>query len=160
MKRVVLVFSVLLGLMCGFSSLAYAKNTADIVSAEEPEKILSVIKEFGTAELLKDSDGDPMIRGKVYGISYSVFFLGCKENKNCTNISFLTAWSDFSGSEKAVQDWGYRRGYVQTAVIDGAARLKMRVNLKKGVTMDNLRETFGLWRFHMVDFGDNIVNKK
>ena len=49
---------------------------------------------------------------------------------------------------------------MQTAVIDGAARLKMRVNLKKGVTMDNLRETFGLWRFHMVDFGDNIVNKK
>ena len=159
MKRKFFILLVLFGLLCGFSTNAYAQTAPEIVTAEDLDKILSVAREFGTAELTTDSEGDPKISGEVYTVSYSILFYGCEDNKNCKEISFFTGWGDFTGSEEDVREWSWRRGFGQAAVRNGDALLKMKVNLNKGVTMDNFRETFRLWTFQMVNFGDTVVNK-
>ena len=158
MKKTLLAFWVCL---ISIGLFASAVNAApEIVTAAEPDKILKIAKEFGSAELTTDSRGDPKISGRVYTVPYSVLFYGCKENKNCKEIGFFTGWPDFKGDPKDVSEWSWRRGFGQAAVRDGNALLKMRVFLDKGVTVDNLKETFRLWTFQIVNFGDTVINKK
>ena len=62
-----------------FSALSMNSRLAcadEIVSAQEQEAILNVAKGFGSASLDKDSDGDPMIVGRVEGTKYVIFFYG------------------------------------------------------------------------------------
>jgi len=64
---------------------------------------LAVAKECGIAELTTDKYGDPKITGKIEdGRAYILNFFGCKENKNCDTIEFITYWEGYKVSPEAV----------------------------------------------------------
>ncbi len=54
--------------------------------------IFKIAQGYGTAELSKDSVGDPMISGRMAGINYVIFFYGCNDaGKECSSLQFRAA---------------------------------------------------------------------
>ena len=147
MKRILFTIFISLGLLVGFSSSVYAAEAPEIVSAADPAGILKVAKRMGPAELSTDSDGDPKITGKMEGKSYTIYFYGCTDNKDCSTIQFSRYWEGYDVSAEAVQKWSWERGAMAKAGLDedNDPRLRMRLNLDKGVTAGNLANSFLWW---------------
>ncbi|MFN0113546.1 MAG: YbjN domain-containing protein [Paracoccaceae bacterium] len=118
-----------------------------LVAADNPAKILEIARGFGSAELETDSEGAPVIRGRIEGTRYSVFFFGCEDGKDCTDIqfwSYLPAPQDALG---AVNDWNRERRFGKAYVdSEGDIAIEFDVNLWGGVSPKNLDDTFDWWR--------------
>jgi hypothetical protein len=69
--------SVPLVLAASLAAFAPAARAQDLVAADDPAKILEIARGFGSAELETDSEGAPLIRARIDGTRYSVFFFGC-----------------------------------------------------------------------------------
>jgi hypothetical protein len=127
------------------AGIAFAQ---DHVEADNPEKILQIARGFGSAELEKDTSGDPMIRGRLGGVRYNVYFYGCEKGKECDSIQF---WTFIDAPETdllvAVNDWNrdhrFGKAYIDA---DGDVAIELDVNLWGGVTPKNLDDTFDWWR--------------
>lgn len=123
----------------------------DLVTAADPDSVLEVAKGFGSAELDTDGQGDPLIRGRIEGRQYSVYFYGCENNANCTTLQF---WTYIPKTETltldAVNEWNSNKRF-STAFIDkdGDVGITYDVNLYGGVSQTNLDDTFDWWRVIM-----------
>lgn len=52
----------------------------------DPWQIIHVAREFGSAEVTRDSMKDPQIRGEIDGMRYRVNFYGCRLGRDCDTI--------------------------------------------------------------------------
>ena len=132
-----------LSLLAGFSSV----EAKDLITAEDPEAILEIAKGFGSARLKTDSQGDPLIVGRIDGTRYGIYFYGCDDNhRHCDDIKFGAAWSGKKISLKELNNWNRTKRY-GTAYqdSDGDPNLDMPVNLDYGVTVENLEDDFSFW---------------
>lgn len=113
-----------------------------------PDHVLSIARGWGGAELERDKDGDPVIRGRIDGQVYNVYFYGCRDGRDCTALEF---WTWIARTEHmtpdSVNDWNLRKRFVKVAFDrDGDLSLTMDVNLFGGVSARNLDDTFDWWR--------------
>ena len=156
MKKILFVCATMVLLATATTSFA-AEGT---VSAKEPDKILSIAKGFGSAELGVDRDGDPRIKGRIEGTNYYLYFFGCKENKNCTSVQFYTVWSrDDKPSLEDINTWNSKIRFGK-AYLDSEKdpALKMDVVLLD-VTPAYLEEWFDWWRVIVANFKKHIEKK-
>ena len=163
MKRTFATLLVFLVLLIGFSSNAYSASAPVIITAGDPEAILAVAKECGAAELKTDDDGDPKITGRIDGGGvYILNFYGCKDNKDCKSIQFITYWEGYKVSPEAVAKWTWESGLFAKARLDSDNDpwLKMRLNLDKGVTRENLIDSFAWWAVVTEHFEREVLNIK
>ena len=158
MKRTFVTLFVFLALLLGFSAGAYAAES-DLVTAGEPERILEIANQLGKAELTTTAAGDPRITGKMKESPYSIFFYGCKENKNCTQIQFTALWKGYDVSAESVDKWSWERGSFTKARVDGDKNvwLRMPINLAKGVSVGNLKNSFMWWSVLTASFEKEIL---
>lgn len=135
---------------------AYAD--CELVDAGAPEKIFDIAKGYGSAELGKDTEGDPRIWGRMDGQKYEIFFYGCKEGKQCKEIQFWSGWSETKATLEKINEWN-RATRFGTASIDknGNAIIELSVNLDYGVTRKNLDDTFDFWRQQVTQFPKSIA---
>jgi hypothetical protein len=130
---------------------AFNVSAQDLVTADDPEKILDIARGFGSAELESDEDGAPVIRGRMDGRRYSVYFYGCEDGTGCSTIQFWTwveAPLDPLGSVNSWnRDFRFGKAYVDG---EGDIILEWDVNLWGGVTPRNLDDTFDWWRGVMI----------
>lgn len=130
---------------------------AGLVTAQNPEAILSVAKEFGEANLEKDSDGDPKIVGKLDGRTYVIYFYGCTKGLNCKDIVLRAGWGDTKMKVEDMNRWNsetrFGKAYLDK---DGDPTVEMVINLKGGVSRENLYDTFDFWRV-VVDKFEAII---
>jgi hypothetical protein len=134
-------------------------SAQSLVTADDPEKILEIARGFGSAELEREPDGTPRIRGRMEGSRYTIYFYGCKNGTDCSTIQFWTYAPAPGNPLDAVNVWNrqYRFGkaYIDD---DGDIAIEWDVNLWGGVTPKNLDDTFDWWRGVMVRiktvFGD------
>jgi hypothetical protein len=85
MKRHLLAFFAFAGL----AAPSQAQEGEALVTASDPQSIVSVLAEIGFApELTKDGIGDPMIVARESSGFLTVIFFGCDEatNDNCASI--------------------------------------------------------------------------
>jgi hypothetical protein len=131
---------------------------ADLVGAGNPNDILAVAKGFGSATLEKDSEGDPKISGRINGIKYGIYFYGCTEGKDCTDIQFATGWSGAKVEMSKVNDWNRTKRYGK-AYLDkeNDPMLELPVNLSYGVSPKNLDSTFEWWGAIVKSFAEDVV---
>ena len=158
MRRTLLTIFVSLGLMAGFSSGAYGAES-DLVTAGEPERILEIANQLGKAEMSTTKSGDPRIIGKIKDKPYSIFFYGCKENKNCTQIQFTALWTGYDVSAESVVKWSWDRGSFSKAHMDSDKNLwlRMPINLAKGVSLGNLKNSFIWWSVLTASFEKEVL---
>jgi len=134
---------------------AYAAPT--IIDANNLDEILKLAKGFGHAVLETDGVGDPMIRGRIDGIKYGIFFYGCTDGTDCKDIQFQTGWDGVELSLETINRWNQEQRY-GTASIDeeGDPRLEFPVNITFGVTSENLEDTIDWWAVTMRNFRDFV----
>lgn len=126
---------------------ALGAEAQDLVQADNPAKILEIARGFGSAELESEADGTPIIRGRLEGARYSIFFFGCENGKDCGSIQF---WTYAAAPENALEvinawnrDFRFGKAYLDKT---GDVTIEMDVNLWGGVSVKNLDDTFDWWR--------------
>jgi len=143
------------------TSIGRALAGEKIITAENPEEILSIAKGFGSAVLGKDSEGDPKISGRIDGIKYWIYFYGCVKGKDCDDVQFSTAWSDVKVTMADINEWNrtmkYGMAYLDE---DGDPTLELMVNIDYGVTVKNFDDTFDWWAKVMKLFKKDVIDKQ
>lgn len=128
-----------------------------LVDATQPAEVVNIARGWGSAVLETDDAGDPMIRGRIEGTSYIVYFYGCTENANCTNIQLRASWLMDNIALEAMNTWNRERRFGKAYIdSDGNPTIEMTLNLAFGVTARNLDDTFGWWAAILSQFSDHI----
>ena len=80
------------------------------VSAARPESIVNALIASGySAELVKDSTGDPLIYGKDGESAFSLFFYACVDHQNCETVQFQRTYDYPNGvAQNIVDGWNAR----------------------------------------------------
>jgi hypothetical protein len=139
--------------MCGHAALA--QDSKPLIGADDPNRIVEVLKGYGSAAFEKDKSGDPHITGRMQGIRYSVFFYGCTDGKSCRTIQFRAAWRVKGGriSLRDVNAWNLDRIFGKAYLDkDGDPTIEMPIALGGATTQDNLEASISIWQDVMQTF--------
>lgn len=150
-------FLVACGILSVFTQASWAEN---LITAKNPGAILNVAKGYGSATLKKDSRNDPLIVGRIDNTRYSVIFQGCKANRDCKEITISAAWGGVKVSMSEINAWNrdkkFGKAYLDN---DGDPTLEMTINLKYGVSQENLDDTFDWWVKALDGFKKQVVDQ-
>src|SRR5262249_11017505 len=118
-------------------------GNGDLITFADPDVILDIAKGYGSANLEKDSDGNPQIAGRLEGVKYWVYSYGCTNGANCRSIQFSTGYTDPFTAAKA-NEWNYQYRYVKAYESKGS-NFRMDVDFQGGISRDNLDAQFDTW---------------
>lgn len=148
--------AILLGML---STNAFAQGT-ELIDASRPQVLLNIARAHGTAELTKDSDGDPLIKGRMGGESYFILFYDCQKGARCTQIEFRTVLDNPRGFDpETITTWHrkYRYGKVYTDSSNDV-NLNYLVNLRAGgVSRANIEGSFDWFKQMMTKFHQEMA---
>jgi len=145
MNRIATIGSILL-LGLGVSAGAQAQT---LVSAEDPEALVAIIRELGfQAKLEQDDIGDPVIRSSSGGVDFRVYFYECKNNERCKSLHFSVGYDLAGGASlDAVQEWNADKRFASAYLDDERDPfLQMDINTDGGITQKNFEISFHLWQ--------------
>jgi hypothetical protein len=132
---------------------------AQVVDATMLDEIMASFQRNGfSVELTEDSQGDPRIRSTDRSNPFSLYFYGCTENKDCGYVQFSAGWDLENGITLAkMEEWNANRLW-GTAYRDDEKDpwLTLTVNLKYGITVENLDDTVDWWKVTMPRFAEHI----
>jgi len=128
------------------SAPAFAQKSGgtNLVDAARPQSIASIARAFGSADLGKDTDGDPLITGEIKGRKYYILFYGCEKNVNCKQIEFRGVLKPAGGfRESLLNDWNFKYRYGK-AYLDTSGNVVVNylVHMGGGVSRANLETSF------------------
>lgn len=145
-----------------FSSVAVSAASAQqgLIDATRPERILSVAKGFGSAELSKDTKGDPMIKGRLETVQYYIYFFGCKDGRNCRSL-LLKASNSVTTKPAlvAMNEFNQKSRFAKAYLDDDADPVvELDINLDGGVSSKNLDDTFDWWKNTLKQYRETFLN--
>lgn len=128
-----------------------------IVDGSQVDEIVNIARGYGAATLEEASTGDPMIRGRIDGVTYVVYFMNCTDNANCEDINFYAGFLDNKPSLEDINTWNrvkrFGKAYLDS---DLDAVIEYDVNLEHGVTYENLDAAFAVWTAILDQFRAHI----
>lgn len=149
--RAILAAALLVG---GSASGAWAQTMVDGTNVDE---IANVARGYGSVTMDKASNGDPMISGKIEGVSYYMFFRNCTDNANCEDLNFYAGFLDNKPTIDAINAWNrdkrFGKAYLDS---DLDAVIEFDVNVEYGISDKNLDSTFSVWSLILKQFADYI----
>ena len=155
MRRTVLATLLLM------SAAAAESPAQELVDGSNPSRILEFAQGIGSAKLGADVDGDPEIAGQVDNQKYKINFFGCADALPCSSIKLVTSWKFKNGAVTQDEVNAFNRyGQLVKAYLQGEdeVAISMVVLLQHGVSVDNMKEWFGWWSFHVGEFDDEVIN--
>ena len=148
-----------LGACIALASPVVAGDMDAIVDATEPEKLASLIRDFGyRATVEQDDAGDPMIRSSAGGSDFLIYFYGCDGGEQCRTVLFQAGYDLESGTTgEVIEDWNenvlFGRAYLDE---EADPWIEMPVNLFGGVNRENFADTFDWWETVLEGFERHI----
>jgi len=140
-------------------ALQDARAQADLITAKNPQAVLDLVKGYGNGELTTTKNGNPMISGKMDGSIFHVYFYGCKNGKDCTDILFLACWAKSEITLGDVNQWNRRKRFGKAFLNeDNHPCLKLTTNLAYGVSKENLDDTIDWWATALKEFKRSVVS--
>lgn len=149
--------TILASLLLGAAGTASA---SPMITAD-PARIAGVLMEEGyRAEMDTDSQGDPLIRSASSGVNYSIYFYGCTNGFNCSEIQF-SAGFDLDPGAIGLRDinmWNSEKRFGQAFLDDeGDPYVQFDVNLGDGgVAEANFVDTLDFWNTVLGQFTTHI----
>ena len=147
-------------IMVLFAMLGTSASAQELVNASRPQVLLNIARSHGTAELTKDSDGDPLIKGRMGGDSYFILFYDCTKGAQCTQIEFRTVIDNPRGFDPdKMTDWHrkYRYGKVYMDNRNDVI-VNYLVNLRGGgVSRTNIEGSFDWFKQMMATFHKDMA---
>lgn len=126
---------------------------ATLIDATDPERLVQIALVYGSASLIGDVHGDPIVQGEIAGVDYEIFFYGCEDSRACKSVMFRAVWTNNTAPTEDVMRWNREKRFGK-AYLDRRGNLvvEMNVNLDYGVTAENLVDTFDWWRTVLLNF--------
>lgn len=141
-------------------SLAFGAATAsstDLIDATDPDEIVNIARGYGSATLGMDSVGDPQVTGRIEGNAYTIFFYGCTEGRDCTNLQFSSGWISDRVDIAMINAWNRGNRFARAYLDDeDDPIIEMDVNMEFGVSRRNFDDTFGVWSAVLSSFARYI----
>ena len=151
MKRTCLSIALLIGLTA--SGPAFSQ----MMDGSAVDGILGFARQYGTATLEAQADGQPRIAGETGGIPYQVFFLNCAAAGVCEDINFYAGFAGVKPTMDAMNAWNrdkrFGRAYLDS---DLDAVIEYDINLEHGVSAENLNAAFALWSLLLGEFAGYV----
>jgi len=121
-------------------------TSSELLDATDPEAIVNIARGYGAATLGVDDVGDPKVSGRIDGNAYTIFFYGCTDGRECTNLQFSSGWISDRVNMDMINDWN-RQNRFSRAYLDDEDDpiIEMDVNMEFGVSRRNFDDTFGVW---------------
>ena len=141
---------------------AGAASAQTMVDATDPDRIVNLLRGFGSAVLETDGAGDPMVVGRMEGTRFLVLFYGCDDaGRQCRSIQFRAAWETGGAYRLADLNAWNRDKRFGKAYLDDVQDpiLEMDINLFEGVTTRNLEDTIDWWQIVLADFKLNVLGE-
>ncbi len=107
---------------------------AEQVQAGQPDSVVAALQAGGyKAILAKDAVGDPRIESASAGARFVIHFYGCKDNKDCTSLTFFAGWTGLDASMNQMNEWNkvrrFSRAYIDN---DGDPVIEFDIDLDDG----------------------------
>jgi hypothetical protein len=125
--------------------------------------VFAILSAAGHRPQLKyDKDGDPEIDAEIGGAKYSVLFYGCDKAagaaRRCRSFQFYAGFRRDGGYPHALANaYNEKFRFGAASVGDnGAARLRLNVNVDGGITAENIRSSLNWWIEGLRDYKKHI----
>lgn len=130
---------------------------AQTLTGANTEDILAIAKNYGSASMTKQSNGDPQITGKIGGVSYQVYFRNCTDNKNCEDLNFYLGFLDIKPTLEEINDWNFNKRFSRAYLDqDKDACVEMDLDMVQGVSAEYVDSQFALWKMVVQQFADYV----
>lgn len=139
-----------------FFACAPAAAQEELIDGSNPDGVMRAARQYGSAALASQPDGNPMVTGRIDGIPYNVHFRNCMDASMCKDINFRVGFLSKLSLE-TINGWNRTKRFAR-AYLDGEgdAILEMDVVLDGGVSEANMSEIFAYWRLSMKQFTSYI----
>jgi len=145
-----------LSALAAFVAMAIPATPAaaqEIVDGGRIDAIIAVARNYGSATIDTQHDGNPKIAGRMSGVPYSVFFLNCATQTTCNDMNFYAGFLGAKLPPEKINRWNQDKRFGKAYLDqDGDAVIEMDVNIQDGVTRANMSQTFAIWRLLMDQF--------
>lgn len=142
------------------SSASSGGSNVEIIGGNDTAAIMASFERNGfQVELSEDDGGDPLIRSADTSEPFNAYFYKCPgESTDYCFMQLNAGWNLDDGITLAkVEDWNANKVWGQAYRDDEKDPwLSMAVNLKGGVTAENLDDTIDWWRVILVEFRKHI----
>jgi hypothetical protein len=131
----------------------------DIITGSDFDAIVAAMEENGfQVELTTDKSGDPLIRSTDKQEPFSIQFYKCTDGKDCQFMQFISGWDLPNGVQlQTLQDWNSKKVWGQAYRDDKKDPwLALPVNLKGGVTAENLSDMIDWWKTLLKQYAEFI----
>ncbi|MGO9544115.1 MAG: YbjN domain-containing protein [Rhodomicrobium sp.] len=164
MRRKAIHIAVAVGFL-GLPGLASAQSGSNAtgpgpnIFASDIDAIIGLAKGFGPAALSKDPNGDPLIKGRMGGLDYSVYFYDCERHANCKTIQLRSSFAlDQRMTDlKKLNEWNREKRWAKSYVNEkGEPQIELDVPMRYGISQASLDETFRVWAKFMRDYASYI----
>jgi hypothetical protein len=155
---------ILMGLRAILAAAVLVLGGAASVSAQElidgtnVDEVANVARGFGSVTMDKADNGDPLINGKIEGVSYYLFFRNCADdNTNCEDLNFYAVFPGNKPTMESTNAWNrdkrFGKAYLDS---DLDAVIEYDVNLEYGVSPKNLDSSFQIWTLILKQYAEYI----
>ena len=132
-----------------------------VIMASDPGSIVDIARGYGSAALSADDNGDPLIKGRIDGLAYSIYFYDCENHVKCKSVQLYAGFEvspkpDFKRLNEWNQTKRWSKAYANKA---GDPGIEYDVSMLHGIPRDTLDEVFSLWGGLIKDFGTFIGYK-
>lgn len=136
-----------------------APAVAGQITASDPDGIKEWLAGEGiVVKAETDSVGDPKLKIRYYGTSFSIYFYGCSDNTNCQAIQFFSGYKTEGVSLAKVNEWNSDFRYARAYLSDvDSVRIEYDVFTgRDGVSERDFADVFDLWLGSVEDFEKHI----
>jgi hypothetical protein len=140
-------------------SSAQAAPMYNTITGADMMQILNEVGFAGTLE--QDNEGDPMIRGTINGLKYTLFFYRCNKNQNprsCLDLQFHSTFTNdanvnYSALNAYNRDNRFGQAFFERS---GEIGLDMSATLQGGVTRQHIKEVVDWWKVTLTSFREKV----
>ncbi|NDW03306.1 YbjN domain-containing protein [Jiella pacifica] len=134
------------------------RPAAQSIEANDFAAMLDVARGYGEAELIKTETGDPVITGDINGTAYQLFFLDCRDNRDCKTLNFYAVWDTAGVSLELLNRWNamgaYNKAYLTT---DGMPVVELNASAID-LGRDRLADLFDRWTVTLAAFPREVLD--
>ena len=133
---------------------------AQQIIAKDPESVEKFFSDEGLDVTLGTDDaGDPKINVDYYGTSVPIYFYGCRNNQNCTEIQLFSGYKTEGGVRLSkVNEWNAKNRFSRAYISEsGSTRIEHDVYLgSSGMSADDFAAMMGVWVTSVLEFEEFI----
>ncbi|KQT86053.1 YbjN domain-containing protein [Aurantimonas sp. Leaf443] len=136
-----------------------APERPPLIQPNDVDALAAILEGYGSAEVERTDGGDPVILGTLNGTGYQVFYLDCREGRDCRSASFYAIWNTPGVSLEQVNDWNrsdpFHKAYLTE---ENFPVLELNVSLVGGLTARNVDDIAERWTVALAKFETTVLN--